>query len=101
LSLGLALAACDRADEVATLEVRPVAQTAGGRDPLYLARCRGGSKTAHYKWTLAAGLKAVPSLVDAPTLLVQSKQHAGMLDIKCTIEQEGTKPRTLSGAVTP
>ena len=94
-------AACGRADDAAAVEVRPVAQTSGTREPLFLVRCRGGGAHAHYKWTLASGLRAVPSVVDQPTLLVQTKLHAGPLEARCVIEQEGDKPRTAVGTVQP
>ena len=103
LGSGAMLLACRPAPSVVQLgavaiEATLLPQTATSKEPLFLLRCSGGSAASHYKWQLGAGLRPMPSTVDAPTLLVaKTRPSAAELEARCTI-RDGLDASVPTGA---
>ncbi len=103
LGSGAMLLACRPETPVVTLgavavEATLLPQTATSKEPLFLLRCTGGTAASHYKWQLGAGLRPMPSTVDAPTLLVaKTRPSPAELEARCTI-RDGQDPSAPTGA---
>lgn len=91
LSIAAASAACGRPP--IALEVRAIEQTSAMKEPMFLLRCGGGGPRAHYRWQLGVGLRAIPSAIDAPVLLVSAaRARSSDIEIKCTVQDDGAVP---------
>lgn len=73
---------------------------------MFLLRCDGGGAQTHYRWQLGVGLRAIPSAIDAPVLLVSAlRVRPADIEIKCTLHDDGAVPviasATLAKSVRP